>query len=68
MNNVQGYLKYGRQIWGEALAEPLPPPSTRALEPVEPIEEVEEVTELVDDDALEEIEAFVEENYASGGF
>ena len=68
LNNVQGYLKYGRQIWGEALAEPLPPPSTRALEPVEPIEEVEEVTELVDDDALEEIEEFVEENYASGGF
>ncbi len=68
LNNVQGYLKYGKHIWGEAEPEAEIEPETSSPAPppeLEPIEEMEEVTPLMDDDALEEIEELVEENFSA---
>jgi hypothetical protein len=77
LNNVQGYIKYAKYIWGESVSEPPPPPPPE-LEPIEE-EAVEDAlieeppTEdglvekqplddaLVDNDTLEEIEELVEE-------
>lgn len=68
LNNVQGYIKYGKHIWGDAEPEPEIEPeiSSPAPPPVlEAIEEMEEVTPLMDDDALVEIEELVEENFSA---
>ena len=56
LNNVQGYLKYGRYIWGESIPEPPPPPPE-----LEPLEE-ERAGEALVDDTLEEIEELVEDS------
>ena len=83
LNNVKGYLKYGRFTWGEPAngkqemtpepdsAEQQTPISRRATQaslprPEEPSPDVVMLMEedpLVDDDALEEIEELVEENF-----
>ncbi len=59
LNNVQGYLKYGRYIWGESAPEPPPPPPPE-LEPIEEEKRVED--SVVDDETLEEIEELVEDS------
>jgi plasmid segregation protein ParM len=56
LNNVQGYLKYGRYIWGESVPEPPPPPPE-----LEPLEE-ERAGDTLVDDTLEEIEELVEDS------
>lgn len=63
LNNVKGYLKYGKQIWGRAAAESPEPVS--ASQP-KPDETIEEIAELVDTGALEQIDELVEDKYASG--
>jgi plasmid segregation protein ParM len=60
LNNVQGYLKYGKYIWGETPSAPQTEAPPQALEPME-----ENGLPLVDDDALEEIEELVEENFSN---
>jgi len=61
LNNVQGYIKYGRYIWGESVQEPTP----SELEPIEePLEEsitevLEEIGEPIDE-TIEEIDDLVE--------
>ena len=66
LNNVLGYIKYGKNIWGEASEVGLqeeesvqesPPPE------LEPMDE-EDLPPMVDEDALEEIEDFMEERMA----
>jgi plasmid segregation protein ParM len=65
LNNVMGYLKYGKHIWGDndtparSAASRIAAEDTRDLET---IEEAEEIDPLADDDALEEIEELVEEH------
>jgi plasmid segregation protein ParM len=65
LNNVMGYLKYGKHIWGDADVPQQPAtrrvPANEAQE-LETIEEAEEITPLTDDDTLEEIEELVEEH------
>jgi len=64
LNNVQGYLKYGKHIWGKPEPEPKPEPRLAAVPPdLESIEAVEEISPLPEEDALEEIEELVEENF-----
>ena len=63
LNNVEGYLKYGKQIWGKVAVESSEPVSTPQPKPDEPIEEI---TELVDTGALEQIDELAEDKYASG--
>ncbi len=61
LNNVQGYLKYGRYIWGESVREPTP----SELKPIEePLEEsiteaLEEIGEPTDE-TIEEIDDLFE--------
>jgi plasmid segregation protein ParM len=45
LNNVQGYLKYGKYIWGESFQEPPQPQPPQELEHVEEPEELEPVEE-----------------------
>ena len=69
LNNVMGYLKYGKHIWPDAdipqrpVATHLPEDATQEIEP---IEEAEEISPLTDDDTLEEIEELVEEHLSQG--
>jgi plasmid segregation protein ParM len=35
LNNVHGYIKYAKYIWGESVPEPPPPPPPPELEPIE---------------------------------
>ena len=64
LNNVQGYLKYGRYIWGESFQEPPQPQPPQELEPVEePMEEsISEVLEEIDE-PIEDIDDFVEDEF-----
>jgi plasmid segregation protein ParM len=78
LNNVLGYLKYAKHIWGnhqeESQEETRPKaeavsgtnePVTPQREPtpeVAPLEDAVEYAPMLDDDALEEIEDLVEEN------
>ena len=65
LNNVMGYLKYGKHIWGNA-GIPQRSASRRISEDeaqeLETIEEAEEIIPLPDDDTLEDIEELVEEH------
>jgi len=72
LNNVQGYLKYGRYIWGDSFQEPPQPQPRQELEPVEepeelePVEEpmeesIEELTEKSISEVLEEIDEPIED-------
>jgi plasmid segregation protein ParM len=60
LNNVQGYLKYGRYIWKDAKTVPEPPPPPPVTEELEPIEEesepIPEETPMVDAELIEEPE------------
>ncbi|MBW1822374.1 MAG: hypothetical protein JRI92_11555, partial [Deltaproteobacteria bacterium] len=72
LNNVQGYLKYGRYIWGESGQEspqPQPPQEVdqiedRLEEPLEePLEEsISEALEAIDE-PIEDIDDFVEDEF-----
>jgi plasmid segregation protein ParM len=69
LNNVQGYLKYGRHIWGDA--QPSTQPRSPRRTEVDPAQETRRPTvedeadlpPLVADDALEEIEEVVEQHF-----
>lgn len=54
LNNVQGYLKYGRYIWGESFQEPPQSQPPQELEPVEEPEELESVEEPMEE-SMEEL-------------
>ena len=61
LNNVQGYIKYAKYIWGESAPEP-PPAPTSELEPIE--------EEAVEDAVIEEHtpeDALVEEHVPEDG-
>jgi len=68
LNNVQGYFKYGKYIWGESFQEPPQPQPPEELEPVEepmedPMEEsISDVLEEIDE-PIEDIDDFVEEDF-----
>ena len=66
LNNVQGYLKYGRFIWKDtkAVSEPPqpPPPPAEELEPIEEEPEpIQEEAPLVEAEMIEEPEPLEEE-------
>jgi plasmid segregation protein ParM len=72
LNNVQGYLKYGKYIWGESfqeLPQPQPPQELEHVEEPEELEPVEEpMVESLEDpmeesisEALEEIDEPIED-------
>ena len=70
LNNVMGYLKYGKHIWPDAdiLQRPVATHTPDdATQEIEPLEEAEEITPLNDDDTLEEIEELVEEHLSREG-
>jgi len=54
LNNVQGYLKYGRYIWGESFQELPQSQPPQELEPVEEPEELEPVEEPMEE-SMEEL-------------
>ena len=64
LNNVHGYLKYGRYIWGESFQEPPQPQPPQEMEPVEePLEEsISEALEEIDE-PIDDIDDFVEEEF-----
>ncbi|MBW2590373.1 MAG: hypothetical protein JRD71_06595, partial [Deltaproteobacteria bacterium] len=64
LNNVQGYLKYGRYIWGESFKEPPQPQPPQEMEPVEePLEEsISEALEEIDE-PIDDIDDFVEDEF-----
>ena len=67
LNNVRGYLKYGKYTWGESFQEPPQPQTPQEFDPeeepmVESLEEpMEELTEESISDVLEEIDEPIEE-------
>jgi plasmid segregation protein ParM len=61
LNNVEGYLKYGRHIWGESAPEREIQAASDPVEETEADEAAEaDLPPMGDDDALEEVDAFVE--------
>jgi len=61
LNNVQGYLKFGRYIWGESAKEPPQPQPPQEVEPVE--ESISEALEEIDE-PIEDIDDFVEDEFS----
>ena len=61
LNNVQGYLKYGRYIWGESFQEPPQSQSPQEAEPVEEPEELEPVEEPMVESLEEPMEKSISE-------
>ena len=77
LNNVQGYLKYGKYIWGESFQEPPQPQAPEELEPVEEpmVESLEEpmedpmedsISDVLEeiDEPIEEIDDFVDDDFS----
>ncbi|MBW2249168.1 MAG: ParM/StbA family protein [Deltaproteobacteria bacterium] len=62
LNNVQGYLKYGRYIWGESFQEPPQSQPPQELEPVEEPEELESVEEPMEESMEESMEELTEKS------
>jgi len=72
LNNVRGYLKYGRYIWGESFQEPpQQPPQPQPPQEVEPVEAVmedpmeESISEALEeiDEPIDDIDDFVEDEF-----
>ena len=68
LNNVQGYLKYGRYIWGESFQEPPQPQPPQEVEPVEAVMEdpmEESISEALEeiDEPIDDIDDFVEDEF-----
>ena len=73
LNNVQGYLKYGRYIWGESGQEPPQPQPPKEVDQIEdrleePLEDLgeESISEALEaiDEPIEDIDDFVEDEFA----
>ncbi len=77
LNNVEGYLKYGKYIWGDSFQEPPQPQAPQELDPVEepmvesleePMEELteESISDVLEelDEPIEEIDNFVEDDFS----
>ncbi len=72
LNNVRGYLKYGRYIWGESFQEPPQPQPPQEVEPVEAVMEdpmeapmEESISEALEeiDEPIDDIDDFVEDEF-----